>query len=67
MGVPKRKTSKANKRMNRAQRCVVEGATVVLCPQCKSYKQPHAVCGTCGYYKGRPVINMDAAVAKEAK
>ena len=64
MGVPKRKTSKANKRMNRAKRCVVAGATVVLCPQCKEYKQPHAVCAVCGYYKGRPVIDKTEKLAE---
>ena len=61
MGVPKGKTSKANKRMNRAQRCVVSGPTVVQCPQCKSFKQSHAACPECGYYKGRPAVAKTAA------
>lgn len=65
MGVPKNKTSKANKRMHRAKRCVVNGSAVVLCPQCKEYKQPHSVCPNCGYYKGRPVVVKKEAAAAE--
>jgi uncharacterized protein len=29
---------------------------VSICPQCKATKRPHAVCPTCGTYKGREVI-----------
>ena len=36
--------------------------TLVKCPQCGELKVPHQVCGRCGYYKGKEVIN----VAKEA-
>lgn len=60
MGVPKGKTSKANKRMNRAARYTLEGPKLSSCPQCHALKQPHYACAECGYYKGR------AAVAKEA-
>lgn len=61
MGVPKGKTSKANKRMNRASRYNLEGPALTTCPQCKSFKQPHAACSECGYYKGRPVVNIKQA------
>jgi large subunit ribosomal protein L32 len=30
-----------------------------LCPQCKQTKRPHAVCPTCGTYKGREVVSHD--------
>ena len=64
MGVPKGKTSKANRRMNRAARCVIDGPALTICPQCKLPKQAHTVCASCGYYKGRPVINKEAKPAK---
>jgi large subunit ribosomal protein L32 len=56
MGVPKGKTSKANKRMNRASRYKVEGPALSECPQCHALKQPHSACAECGYYKGVPVV-----------
>lgn len=56
MGVPKNKTSKANRRMNRAGRYADFAANPMsLCPQCGQYKRPHRACPECGYYKGRPV------------
>lgn len=55
MGVPKRRTSKANKRMRRA---TLKIATPALseCPQCHALKMPHHVCPECGYYKGKEVV-----------
>lgn len=60
MGVPKNKTSKANKRMNRAARYTLGGPALSSCPQCHGVKQPHSACPECGFYKGRKV-------AKEAE
>ncbi|MBO7668494.1 MAG: 50S ribosomal protein L32 [Firmicutes bacterium] len=56
MGVPKGKTSKANRRMNRAARYTSEAPALSVCPQCHALKQPHHACPECGYYKGRPVV-----------
>ena len=56
MGVPKGKTSKANRRMNRAARYTGEAPALSVCPQCHALKQPHHACPECGYYKGRPVV-----------
>ncbi len=61
MGVPKGKTSKANRRMNRAARCKIGDPALVECPQCHSLKQPHHACPECGYYKGRPVVEKKVA------
>ncbi|MFA6564612.1 MAG: 50S ribosomal protein L32 [Verrucomicrobiia bacterium] len=30
------------------------------CPQCGSSAQPHRVCPSCGYYKGRQVVTIKA-------
>ncbi len=59
MGVPKGKTSKANKRSRRAtQKLTAPGTTI--CPQCHGLKMPHRACTECGYYKGRPVVAKEA-------
>ena len=58
MGVPKGKTSKANRRMNRAARYTLDGPAMNICPQCHGLKQPHHACPTCGYYKGREAMKI---------
>jgi large subunit ribosomal protein L32 len=30
------------------------------CPQCGSRVMPHRVCTSCGYYKGRQVVTVEA-------
>jgi large subunit ribosomal protein L32 len=34
--------------------------TASVCPQCKSPKLPHRACPTCGTYKGREVVVLEA-------
>ena len=59
MPVPKRKTSQRKRDTRRAQQKLrVETASV--CPRCKSPKLPHRACPTCGTYKGREVIVLEA-------
>ena len=55
MGVPKGKTSKANRRMNRAARYTLAGPALVSGPQCHALKKPHYACLECGYYDGKQV------------
>jgi large subunit ribosomal protein L32 len=61
MAVPKRKTSKSKKRMRKNssthQRPAVSPAA---CPECGAARIPHRVCPSCGMYKGRQVLTMDA-------
>lgn len=59
MAVPKRKTSKGKSRSRRAShRFSVPSAKP--CPQCGAPQQPHRVCSSCGYYRGRQVISVKA-------
>jgi large subunit ribosomal protein L32 len=58
MAVPKRKTSKSKRDMRRAQK-KTQGPSLATCPQCGEAKLPHTVCGSCGTYKGRDVLNRD--------
>ncbi|MFA5352104.1 MAG: 50S ribosomal protein L32 [Candidatus Gracilibacteria bacterium] len=39
----------------------------VPCPKCKQPRRPHTACGTCGYYRGRVVIDLAAKDAKKVK
>ena len=59
MAVPKRKTSKARKRKRRAHLAISAPASS-LCERCGAQKVPHAVCESCGFYRGRDVLALDA-------
>jgi large subunit ribosomal protein L32 len=60
MAVPKRKSSKQRGRTRRAQ-LKINTVKGVECPQCHESRLPHRVCGKCGYYKGRKVIDVKVA------
>ncbi|NLN14134.1 MAG: 50S ribosomal protein L32 [Tissierellia bacterium] len=59
MAVPKRKTSKARRDKRRASAYRLNKATITECPQCHEPKLPHRVCRSCGYYKGREVVDVE--------
>ncbi|MGX7348694.1 50S ribosomal protein L32 [Dolosicoccus paucivorans] len=54
MAVPKRRTSKAKKRMRRTH-FKLEVPGMNTCPQCGELKLSHRVCPSCGYYDGKQV------------
>tara|TARA_B100000470_G_C19549000_1_gene283977 strand:+ start:163 stop:345 length:183 start_codon:yes stop_codon:yes gene_type:complete len=59
MAVPKRKQSKARGRKRRTNwNCTTP--QVGVCPQCTQPKLPYRACPKCGYYKGRPIISIQA-------
>lgn len=57
MAVPKNKISKARRDKRRAN-FKLEVPGMVECPKCKALIKPHHICGECGYYKGKEVINV---------
>jgi len=59
MAVPKRKTSKARRDKRRSSVWKLNAPALVKCSKCGELKRPHRICGNCGYYNGREVINMD--------
>jgi large subunit ribosomal protein L32 len=58
MATPKRKKTKSKSRM-RAAAWKATAPTYAECPQCHQPKLPHRVCGNCGYYAGREVIEVE--------
>ena len=61
---PKRKYAKA-RQGERRQHLKITVAALEICPQCKSKKQPHHVCPTCGYYAGREVVEIKGPELKK--
>ncbi len=58
MPVPKKRLSTTRRNRRRAQHDRLDSPTLGTCSRCGSYKQPHRVCGSCGYYKNREVIQV---------
>lgn len=53
MAVPKKRKSKQKSRQVKAGKPKLKILKSDACPNCGSQKQPHRVCGSCGYYNGR--------------
>ncbi|HEX9313260.1 MAG TPA: 50S ribosomal protein L32 [Actinomycetota bacterium] len=58
MATPKRKKGRSPTRQ-RASQWKATPPTYAECPQCHQPKLPHRVCGNCGYYAGREVIEVE--------
>jgi len=56
MAVPKQKQSHSRTTKRRSQHKVA-APTASKCPQCGSPRIPHRVCGECGNYDGRTVVD----------
>lgn len=52
---------------NRRSHHALKARGLSVCENCKAPKQKHLVCAACGQYKGRKVIDMEAALKKQTK
>ncbi|WP_461204456.1 50S ribosomal protein L32 [Clostridium sp. DL1XJH146] len=59
MAHPKHKTSKSRRDKRRAQNFKLSAPGIVECPQCHEMKLAHRICDSCGYYKGKEVLNVE--------
>ncbi|MFA7561098.1 MAG: 50S ribosomal protein L32 [Candidatus Izemoplasmatales bacterium] len=55
MAVPQRKISKQQKRKRRTH-FKLHAPAMAVCPNCGELTLSHQVCKTCGYYKGKLVV-----------
>ncbi len=56
--LPKRKISKGRRDRRRAHDAL-KARTLVSCPNCGEMRLPHHVCPSCGFYKGREVVDVE--------
>ena len=62
MAVPKQRKTKS-RRNQRRMHIHLKTPSLVVCSKCKEKKVMHTVCGACGFYKDREVVD----VLKKAK
>jgi len=60
MPTPKFRTS-ASKRDMRRSHDAIKAPGLSICPNCQEAKRPHVVCGACGMYAGRQVLQVKKA------
>lgn len=59
MAVPKRKTSPSRRNMRRSHHALV-AVQAVECPNCGELRLNHHVCGACGHYNNREIVEVGA-------
>ncbi|MCL2789912.1 MAG: 50S ribosomal protein L32 [Desulfobulbus sp.] len=58
MALPKRRHSHSRTRLRRSHDALTK-PSVGQCPKCGEPKMRHQLCGGCGTYKGRSVLNLE--------
>jgi large subunit ribosomal protein L32 len=58
MAVPKRRKSHAATRKVRSHDAL-DAKYWITCPQCREPMRLHHVCGSCGYYRSREVVQKE--------
>ena len=66
MALPKKRHSAARGRKRRTHWKIAK-TTLIPCPQCKAPKLPHRVCGSCGFYNGKQVIEIKIKEKKKKR
>ena len=61
---PKRRHSKQRGRLRRTF-YKVKTKNLGKCPQCGKAKLPHRICTFCGYYKGKPQVEIKTKEEKK--
>lgn len=55
--LPKRRWSRSRQAKKRATH-IQKSPAMSLCPNCHQPKFPHGACPSCGFYKGRKIIEI---------
>jgi large subunit ribosomal protein L32 len=58
VAVPKRRRTSSRRDMRRAQHDKVTAPNLIPCPNCSAPIVTHRVCATCGYYKGKQIVDV---------
>jgi large subunit ribosomal protein L32 len=58
VAVPKRRKSRSERDKRRANHDKVAAPNLIPCPKCGEMALSHRVCPSCGFYKGRKVVEV---------
>jgi large subunit ribosomal protein L32 len=64
MGVPKRKVAHA-RQGDRRSHYALRPPQLVDCPHCHQPRLAHRACPSCGYYQGRPAVEIKTKEREE--
>jgi large subunit ribosomal protein L32 len=64
VAVPKRRTTSSRRDMRRANHDRITAPNLIPCANCSAPQMPHRVCPECGFYKGKAVVAVKAAVSE---
>ncbi|MEK7629197.1 MAG: 50S ribosomal protein L32 [Patescibacteria group bacterium] len=64
MGVPRHRRTKS-KQGHRRSHLALKKKSLTGCSKCGAKVLPHVICVSCGFYKGKQVIDMVARAAKK--
>lgn len=67
MPLPAHRLSKTRTHRRRAIADRIATPLIASCPKCRKPILPHTVCGSCGYYRGREVIDVLAKLTKKER
>ncbi len=57
---PKRKHTRSRRDLRRSANSKLEAINVVPCANCGEMRLPHNICPKCGFYDGKPVVEVKA-------
>lgn len=66
MPEPKKRTTKSRQGMRRGH-ISLKAKAIKKCSQCGVPALPHLMCKSCGYYRGRKVVDYTAAAVESVK
>lgn len=66
MAVPRGKHTK-RRRNNSRMHLFLKEPNFIVCSKCGAKTKPHIVCPSCGFYRGKEVINVLEKLDKKAK
>ncbi|MEK7174845.1 MAG: 50S ribosomal protein L32 [Patescibacteria group bacterium] len=65
MGVPRARRTKS-KQGHRRSHLALKKKVLTACSNCKMPSLPHAVCASCGYYRGKQVVEVSKLKNKKS-
>jgi large subunit ribosomal protein L32 len=67
VATPKRRKTRSKRNMRRANHDKVTVPQLIACANCGDPSVPHRACPSCGFYKGKKVVETSRAKTEKAE